>query len=163
MLYISSSECTNSYLPIADEFLINEASLGQLKRRRKDELIRLYTAAGLSDDVHHLTKLELAEAIIAVRDDIASLPPSSPPGRDLNSSDYSSDDGNAAGGEETDIGRYRAPQGLRRRATVNLVHTNQANSRPLKTRSLSLGQINTDYSYPDQLSGGSKNTALAPT
>ncbi|OJA12548.1 hypothetical protein AZE42_08138 [Rhizopogon vesiculosus] len=146
----------------SDEFLINEASLGQLKRRRKDELILLYTAAGLSDDVHHLTKLELAEAIIAVRDDVASLPPSSPPGRDLNSSDYSSDDGNAAGGEETDIGnKYRVPQGLRRRATVNLTHTNQANPHSLKTRSLSLSQIN-NYSYPDELSVGSKNTALPP-
>lgn len=163
MLYISIFGYTDSYLPIADEFLINEASLSQLKRRRKDELIRLYNAAGLSDDVHNLTKLELSEAIIAARDDVASLPPSSP-GRDLNSSDYSSDDGNAAGGEETDFGcRYRVAPGLRRRATVNLVQTNQANSRLLKTRSLSLGQIDTNYSYSDELSVGSRNTALVPT
>jgi hypothetical protein len=33
----------------------------------------------------------------------------------------------------------------------------------LKTRSLSLGQINNSYSYPEELSAGSKNTALAPT
>lgn len=99
-----------------------------------------------------------------MRDDAASLPPSSPPRRDLNSSDYSSDEGNAAGGEETDIGsRYRALPVLQRRATVNLIHTNQTNSRPLKTRSLSLGQINNSYSYPEELSAGSKNTALAPT
>ncbi|KAG0697001.1 hypothetical protein DFH29DRAFT_174803 [Suillus ampliporus] len=146
----------------SDEFLINEASLGQLKRRRKDELLQLYTAAGLSDDVYNLTKLELAQAIIAARDDIVSLPPSSPPGRDA--SDYSSDDGNAGGGEETDIGtKYRLPSGLRRRATVHLA-TNQANSRFLKTRSLSLSHINASHSYPDELYVASKaNGALAPT
>lgn len=146
----------------SDEFLINEASLGQLKRRRKDELLQLYTAAGLSDDAHNLTKLELAEAIIAARDDIVSLPPSSPPGRDA--SDCSSDEGNAAGGEETDIGsRYRVPPGLRRRATVHLA-TNQANSRFLTTRSLSLGHINTSHSFPDELHVAPKtNGAAAPT
>lgn len=122
--------------------------MGQLKRRRKDELLQLYTAAGLSDDAHNLTKLELAEAIIAARDDIVSLPPSSP-GRDA--SDCSSDEGNAAGGEETDAGtRYRVPPGLRRRATVHLA-TNQANSRFLKTRSLSVGHINASHSCPDEL------------
>ncbi|KAG1756367.1 uncharacterized protein EDB91DRAFT_1092276 [Suillus paluster] len=141
----------------SDEFLINEASLGQLKRRRKDELLQLYTAAGLSDDVHSLTKSELAEAIIAARDDIVSLPPSSP-GRDA--SDCSSDDGNAAGDEETDFGaKYRVPPGLRRRATVNLA----ANPRFLKTRSLSLGDINASHSYPDELHVAPKaNGALAP-
>ncbi|KAG1891420.1 hypothetical protein F4604DRAFT_1706174 [Suillus subluteus] len=146
----------------SDEFLINEASLGQLKRRRKDELLLLYTAAGLSDDAHNLTKLELAEAIIAVRDDIVSLPPSSPPGRDA--SDCSSDEGNAAGGEETDAGtRYRVPPGLRRRATVHLT-TNQTNSRFLKTRSLSVGHINASHSYPDELPATSKtNGAVALT
>ncbi|KAG1754355.1 hypothetical protein EDB19DRAFT_1666020 [Suillus lakei] len=144
----------------SDEFLINEASLGQLKRRRKDELLQLYTAAGLSDDAHNLTKLELAQAIIAARDDIVSLPPSSP-GRDA--SDCSSDEGNAAGDEETDVGtRYRVPPGLRRRATVHLT-TNQADSRFLKTRSLSLGHINTSHSYPDELHAAPKtNGALAP-
>lgn len=143
----------------SDEFLINEASLGQLKRRRKDELLQLYTAAGLSDDAHNLTKLELAEAIIAVRDDIVSLPPSSPPGRDA--SDCSSDEGNAAGGEETDAGTgYRVPPGLRRRATVHLA-TNQANSRFLKTRSLSLGHINASHSYPEELPVTSKTNGAA--
>lgn len=143
----------------SDEFLINEASLGQLKRRRKDELLQLYTAAGLSDDPHNLTKLELAEAIIAVRDDIVSLPPSSPPGRDA--SDCSSDEGNAAGGEETDAGTgYRVPPGLRRRATVHLA-TNQTNSRFLKTRSLSLGHINASHSYPDELPVTSRTNGAA--
>lgn len=132
--------------------------MGQLKRRRKDELLQLYTAAGLSDDAHNLTKLELAEAIIAVRDDIVSLPPSSPPGRDA--SDCSSDEGNAAGGEETDAGtRYRVPPGLRRRATVHLA-ANQANSRFLKTRSLSLGHINASHSYPDELPVTSKTNGV---
>ncbi|KAG2116579.1 uncharacterized protein F5147DRAFT_673515 [Suillus discolor] len=142
----------------SDEFLINEASLGQLKRRRKDELLQLYTAAGLSDDAHNLTKLELAEAIIAARDDIVSLPPSSP-GRDA--SDCSSDEGNAAGGEETDAGtRYRVPPGLRRRATVHLA-TNQANSRFLKTRSLSVGHINASHSCPDELPVACKTNGTA--
>ncbi|KIJ69107.1 hypothetical protein HYDPIDRAFT_105676 [Hydnomerulius pinastri MD-312] len=135
----------------SDEFLINEASTRQLLRLRKDELVRLYIAAGLSDDTESFTKPELVEAIIAARDDIASLPPSSPPGRgDGNSSDYSSDDGNIAGDEETDFGtKYRAPPGLRRRATVNGM--GQMGSRGFKTRSLSLGEMNT-HLYPAELS-----------
>jgi hypothetical protein len=130
--------------------LINEASPRQLLRLRKDELVHLYVAAGLSDDPESFTKPELVEAIVASRDDIASLPPSSPPGRGGgNSSDYSSDDGNVAGDEETDdVGTMsHALPGLRRRATVNGM--GQLTARALKARSLSLSQLNT---YPPELS-----------
>ncbi|KAF9246408.1 hypothetical protein BU15DRAFT_39606 [Melanogaster broomeanus] len=135
----------------SDEFLINEAPPRQLLRLRKDELVRLYVATGLSDDAESFTKPELVEAIVAVRDDIASLPPSSPPGRgEGNSSDYSSDDGNVAGDEETDIGtKYRTLPGLRRRATVNGM--GQLGVRAPQARSLSLGQLNT-HPYPAELS-----------
>lgn len=138
--YPSSSD---AYGEIADEFLINEASTRQLLRLRKDELVRLYVAAGLSDDTESLTKPELVDAIISARDDIASLPPSSSPGRgDGNSSDFSSDDGNTAGDEETDAGtKYAAASSLRRRVTVNVI--SKITTRALKTRSLSLGQLNT--------------------
>lgn len=140
---------SDAYGELADEFLINEASARQLLRLRKDELMRIYVVAGLSDDTESLTKPELVDAIISARDDIASLPPSSSPGRgDDNSSDFSSDDGNFAGGEETDAGaKYMAASSLRRRATVNGIgHITRA----LKTRSLSLGQVNA-HSCPVKL------------
>lgn len=134
---------SDTYGAIADEFLINQSSPRQLLRLRKDELVRLYVATGLSDDTESLTKPELVDAIISARDDIASLPPSSPPGRgDGNSSDDSSDDGNVAGDEETDAGtKYTATSSLRRRVTVNGM--SQTTTRALKTRSLSLGYLNT--------------------
>jgi mitogen-activated protein kinase kinase kinase 13 len=137
-LHPSSSD---AYGEIADEFLINEASTRQLLRLRKDELVRLYVAAGLSDDTESVTKPQLADAIISARDDVASLPPSSPPGRgDGNSSDFSSDDGNIAGDEETDTGaKYTEASSLRRRVTVTGM--SQITTRALKTRSLSLGQL----------------------
>lgn len=142
---------SDAYGEIADEFLINEASTRQLLRLRKDELVRLYIAAGLSDDTESLTKPELVDAIISARDDVASLPPSSSPGRgDGNSSDFSSDDGNIAGDEETDVGiKYTAASSLRRRVTVNGM--SQMTARTLKTRSLSLGYLNT-HSCPVELS-----------
>lgn len=110
-------------------------------RLRKDELVHLYNVAGLSEDAESFTKPELVEAIVAMRDDIASPPPSSPPRRpESASSNYSSDDGNVAGDEETDLGiKYRGPVALRRRATVNCVSS--MNSRVLKSRSLSMGQL----------------------
>jgi mitogen-activated protein kinase kinase kinase 13 len=103
----------------ADNYLINEATRRQLLRFRKDELVRLYIAAGLTEDAELLTKPEIVDCIIAARDDIASLPPSSPPdARSSGSSDYSSDGGNVAGGEETDFGsRFR--KGLARRNTIH--------------------------------------------
>ncbi|KAF8559690.1 kinase-like protein [Imleria badia] len=139
------SEADSDRESSSDEFLINEASTRQLLRLRKDELVRLYVAAGLSDDTESLTKPELVDTIISARDDVASLPPSSSPGRgDGNFSDFSSDDGNTAGDEETDV----APS-LRRRVTVNVI--SQITTRALKTRSLSLGQLNT-HSCPVELS-----------
>jgi hypothetical protein len=105
--------------------------------------VRLYIAAGLSDDAETLTKSEIIDAIVAARDDIAELPPSSPPGRgDDNSSEYSSDDGNVAGDEETDIGGPRCRPGgigLRRRATLN--DFGRVNGRPVNGRSLSMGHL----------------------
>lgn len=147
----SHPSSSDTYGELADEFLINEASTRQLLRLRKDELIHLYVAAGLSDDMESLTKPELVDAIISARDDVASVPPSSPPGRgDDNSSDFSSDDGNVAGDEETDVGaKYTAASSLRRRVTVNGM--NQITTRALKTRSLSLGQLNA-HSCPVELS-----------
>ena len=76
---------------LADEYYLNEATSRELLRLRKDELVRLYSTAGLSEDPEHLTKPDLVQAIIAARDDVASVPPSSPSG--FTSSDGSSDDG----------------------------------------------------------------------
>ena len=124
---IGSSEChhylinprSRSCSPIpADNYLINAANLRELLRLRKDELVRLYIAAGLTEDAELLTKQEIADCIIIARDDVASLPPSSPGAGDSGSSDYSSDGGNVAGGEETDFG-HRFRNGMKRRATLN--------------------------------------------
>ncbi|TFY78809.1 hypothetical protein EWM64_g5203 [Hericium alpestre] len=125
----------------SEDHLINEAPPRQLLRLRKDELINLYQSAGLTEDAETLTKQDLVAAIVAARDDVADLPPSSPPGRDGNSSECSSDDGNYAGGEETDIGGHyaTAENGLRRRVTVH--DMGRPNGRLPKGRSLSLGQM----------------------
>lgn len=101
----------------------------------------------MSDDPETLTKQEIVDAIIAARDDLAELPPSSPYGRDgANSSECSSDDGNIAGGEETDAGSRRRTHilGLRRHVTVHGVdHTPNLAVPPLQGRSLSLGHTRT--------------------
>ena len=111
-------------------------------------MIRLYTLAGLSDDADSLTKSELVEAIVSARDDFPELPPSSPPGRGDNSSDYSSDDGNMGGDEETDAGgtnvasnsgRHPAHMGLRRRATLE--EERNSKNRLVKGRSVSMGHL----------------------
>ncbi|THH29084.1 hypothetical protein EUX98_g5106 [Antrodiella citrinella] len=87
-------------------YLIGEAAPRELLRQRKDQLVRLYQLAGLTEDAELLTKHEIVDSIVAARDELAPLPPSSPPGAmDSGSSDYSSDGGNVAGGEETDFGR----------------------------------------------------------
>jgi mitogen-activated protein kinase kinase kinase 13 len=98
----------------------------------------------LSDDPECLTKQEIVDAIITARDDLAELPPSSPYGLDgANSSGYSSDDGNIAGGEETDAGSRRRPNpaGLRRHVTVHDVgHVSAPGPSPVRGgRSFSLG------------------------
>ena len=101
----------------ADNYLITAAEPRRLLRLRKDELVRLYTAAGLPDDAELLTKNEIVDCIVAARDDVVSLPPSSPGPADSASSDYSSDGGNVAGGEETDFG-VGFPNGLKRSVTL---------------------------------------------
>ncbi|GBE81813.1 hypothetical protein SCP_0401860 [Sparassis crispa] len=122
----------------SDDFLIHEADPRQLFRMRKEELVRLYIAAGLTEDAELLTKHEIVDCIVAARDDVAELPPSSPGIGDSNSSDYSSDGGNVAGGEETDFGgKFR--NGLRRRATVQDLGRSARST--AASRSLSLGQL----------------------
>jgi len=127
----------------ADEYYLNDASVKELLRLRKDALVRLYTCAGLSDDFDALTKYDLAEAIISARDDIVDLPPSSPSG--CTSSDGSSDDGHFGGGEETDVNhRFRpaVPNGLRRRVTVHNIVALPTRSKAGRT--ISLGQLDKD-------------------
>lgn len=112
-------------------------------------MIRLYTSAGLTppSSFESLTKPEIVDAIIAAReddDDAVELPPSSPRGESEYSSEGDADDGNIAGGEETDVGsragRTRSiTSPLRRRATVHdLV---RGAGKPIKGRSLSMGQL----------------------
>ncbi|KAK0196827.1 hypothetical protein F5146DRAFT_970913 [Armillaria mellea] len=126
-----------------DDHLINSAPPNQLLRLRKDELVRLYALTGLSEDAEQLTKSDIVDAIITARDDVASLPPSSPPGHG-NSSDYSSDEGNVAENERDDArGISYIPIGnLRRRATTN--DLGKSRGRPLKGRSLSMGTFHGD-------------------
>jgi hypothetical protein len=113
--------------------------------------VRLYALTGLSDDAELLTKSQIVDAIVSARDDLADLPPSSPPGQgDGNSSDYySSDDGNVAGGEETDASRSGRPPaypGLRRRSTLG--EETKSRSTFLKGRSMSMGHLVSHH--PDQ-------------
>ncbi|KAF7974846.1 hypothetical protein HWV62_11225 [Athelia sp. TMB] len=147
----------------SEHYLINTAGPRQLLRLRKDQLIEVYTSAGLTppSSFESLTKPEIVEAIVAAReatdddpddsdgpDESIDLPPSSPRGGSEYSSDGEvgdeQDDGNVAGGEETDaVGSWKRPRGgnnlLRRRATVN--DFGSGSGRPLKGRSLSMGQM----------------------
>jgi hypothetical protein len=129
---------------------------------RKDELVYLYTTAGLTppSSFESLTKPEIVDAIVDARedneggcDDSVELPPSSPrAGSECSSEgeaageDVDNDEGNFAGGEETDASmgaskrmKMGASQ-LRRRATVNELGRGGA-ARPMKGRSLSMGQL----------------------
>ncbi|TBU35504.1 hypothetical protein BD311DRAFT_734731 [Dichomitus squalens] len=133
-----NSDDDEEALDSSDNYLINEAPPRRLLRLRKDELVQLYAAAGLTDDAELLTKPEIVDCIIAARDDVADLPPSSPGVADSGSSDYSSDGGNVAGGEETDFGT-RLRNGLRRRATVH--DLSRATRRYPADRSLSMSHI----------------------
>ena len=133
-----------------------EATERHLLRLRKDELIELYNATGLDDSADDLTKQGLVGAIIAARDDgdgdgeEASLPPSSPRDRDGASSIYSSDndeeseDGNVAGGEETDMNQVTSPRlaatALRRRVTYHNVSRSTSRPQP-KGRTMSMGLL----------------------
>ncbi|KAF8264232.1 kinase-like domain-containing protein [Lactarius quietus] len=119
-------------------YFVNQAPTRELLRLKKCRLQELHQSAGLSDDPESLTKHEIVDAIVAARDDLAELPPSSPYG--ANSSGYSSDDGNIAGGEETDAGSRRRsnPGDLRRHVTVHDVGHVLGPS-PQRGRSFSLG------------------------
>ncbi|KII89063.1 hypothetical protein PLICRDRAFT_40703 [Plicaturopsis crispa FD-325 SS-3] len=119
-----------------DDHLISEASPRHLLRLRKDELVRLYTFAGLTRDAESLTKPEIVQAIVAARDDFASLPPSSPPGAPA--SEYSSE-GDVDELPETPVGAHM----LRRRATINDI--GRADGRPVKNRSVSMGNIDSGF------------------
>ncbi|KAJ7137662.1 hypothetical protein C8R44DRAFT_727888 [Mycena epipterygia] len=120
-----------------DDHLINVASAKELQRLRKDHLVRLYISAGLSDEADTLTKSEIIDSIVAAREDVADLPPSSPRGV---SSDEQENDA-----DEDDVHtpipavRTRYTNGLRRRATVN--EMDRSRSRPSKGRSLSMGHL----------------------
>ncbi|KAK7054633.1 hypothetical protein VNI00_003096 [Paramarasmius palmivorus] len=128
----------------SDEYFISSAPSRVLNRLRKDELIRLYSLAGLSGDAEDLTKSDIIDSIIDARDDIASLPPSSPLGRGGGFSDYSSDDGMP---DDPDVLDDETPRFLRRRATTNDV-SRSSNSRPVKSRSLSMGNVDICESGP---------------
>ncbi|KAI9459501.1 hypothetical protein BJY52DRAFT_1266235 [Lactarius psammicola] len=138
---VSSDEDASDWDSSVDYF-VNQAPTRELLRLKKCRLQDLHRSAGLSDDPECLTKQEIVDAIITARDDLAELPPSSPYGLDgANSSGFSSDDGNFAGGEETDAGSRRRPNpaGLRRHVTVHDVgHAHLAPSPP-RGRSFSLG------------------------
>jgi hypothetical protein len=107
-----------------------------------------------------LTKHEIVDAIVSARDDLADLPPPSPYGNDgANSSECSSDDGNIAGGEETDAGSQRRshPLSLRRHVTVHDVGNTSNHLAPQLGRSLSLGGGYTPTSVNCQIEKRSVN------
>ncbi|KAH9846082.1 hypothetical protein C2E23DRAFT_789657 [Lenzites betulinus] len=141
-------------LDSSDNYLINEAPSRRLLRLRKDELVRLYEAAGLTEDAELLTKPEIVDCIIAARDDVADLPPSSPGVADSGSSDYSSDGGNVAGGEETDFG-HRFRNGLRRRATLH--DLGKTSRKHMPDRCLSMSHI--EHQVDDSPSQGKRKRA----
>ncbi|KAK7037975.1 kinase domain-containing protein [Favolaschia claudopus] len=121
-----------------DDYLINSASSKQLQRLRKDHLVRLYIFAGLSDEAEVLTKNEIIDSIVAARDDLADLPPSSPRGG--SSDEHENDADEQVTHTPTPAARSRFTiGGLRRRATVN--ESNGILARPNKSRSLSMGNL----------------------
>lgn len=120
-----------------DDHLINVASAKELQRLRKDELVRLYISAGLSDEADTLTKTEIIDSIVSARDDVADLPPSSP--RGASSDEHENDADEDEIHTPTPAARSRFANGLRRRATVN--EMDRLRSRPSKNRSLSMGHL----------------------
>lgn len=148
-------------LYIAINFLVNEAPPKQLLRLRKDELVRLYTLAGLTEDPELLTKQEIIDCLVAARDDLASLPPSSPAGPTSSaSSDYSSDGGNVAGGEETDFG-LRRTGALQRRVTVHDLGRTSERAGP--ERCFSLGEIDRRENIITKKSSASLKSSTQPS
>ena len=100
----------------ADEYLLHQADYRELNRCRKDELVRLYSLAGLTGSAEDLTKSDIINSIISGRIDDDEVPPSSPPGK--TDGGYSSDEGHDGGGEETDVAGTSVTSPLRRRSTV---------------------------------------------
>uniref|UniRef100_A0A8H7Y536 Protein kinase domain-containing protein n=1 Tax=Psilocybe cubensis TaxID=181762 RepID=A0A8H7Y536_PSICU len=137
----------------SDEFLLHSASPKRLNRLLKLKLVELYELCGLTGTPQSLTKHELVDAIVNNRDGCASVPPSSPLGKgDGASSEYSSDDAHFAGDEETDAGGSRLPSHgspLKRRVTTH--DFGAAPLRPLKNRSLSMGNISGNNEVPRSL------------
>lgn len=144
-MYVVSFSLEYSFdVSVAVDYLVNQAPGRELLRLRKCRLQDLHRSAGLSDDPETLTKQDIVDAIISARDDLAELPPSSPYDG-ANSSECSSDDGNIAGGEETDAGSRQGshPLGLRRHVTVHDVVRTPNLPPPLQGRSFSLGHTRT--------------------
>ncbi|KAF5331125.1 hypothetical protein D9619_005371 [Psilocybe cf. subviscida] len=128
----------------SDSYLINFASASRLGRLLKADLIRLYHLLGLPDDAELLTKAEIVECVINARDDIASVPPSSPQGGTTvaTSSEGSSDEGRLADEEEVDDLPVRnGPSGSQLRRRVSHQEVTKSPMRPLKSRSLSMGNV----------------------
>nr|GAT51058.1 predicted protein [Mycena chlorophos] len=122
-----------------DHHLIHFASVKELQRLRKDHLVRLYVAAGLSDDPETLTKTEIVDSLVTAREDSDDLPPSSPRGASSDENDGDQDEDQV----QTPLPALRsrfAAHGLRRRATVNN-DSAALTSRPSKSRSLSMGHL----------------------
>ncbi|KAJ7744952.1 hypothetical protein DFH07DRAFT_963486 [Mycena maculata] len=143
-----------------DDHLINVASAKELQRLRKDYLVRLYVSAGLSDEAETLTKSEIIDCIVAARDDVADLPPSSPRGASSDERENDADEDEVL--TPTPGGRTRFANGLRRRATVNN-EMDRVRSRPSKNRSFSMGNllVNTDPDPSTIASGSNLNGASA--
>jgi mitogen-activated protein kinase kinase kinase 13 len=120
----------------------------------------LHRSAGLSDDPETLTKQEIVDAIMTARDDLTELPPSSPYAG-TNSSECSSDDGNFAGGEETDAGNQRRshPLGSRRHVAYNVAHAPNL-AAPQLGRSLSLGHTGVSCQIETRSVGRSQSREL---
>ncbi|KAF8912067.1 hypothetical protein CPB84DRAFT_1761181 [Gymnopilus junonius] len=129
----------------SDDFLINSAPSKTLNRLLKHRLVELYELSGLAGDAESLTKSDIIDAIVNHRDDHASVPPSSPPGKaDGASTDYSSDDGHVAGDEETDAGLshpHLNVNTLRRRVTVHDLGKANGSSKPLRSKPKALVQL----------------------
>ncbi|KAL1721158.1 hypothetical protein EV715DRAFT_249550 [Schizophyllum commune] len=155
----------------SDDYLIHSATTSELQRLRKNDLVRLYHAAGLSEDAESLTRQDIIGAIISARDDDDALgPPSSPPRDGL--SDCSSDDGgNAAADEDDDdvLPEVRAsPMYLRRRATYQGLDSNAFRKKPkTAARSMSMGNVLPTLNVGttrsrSRGSGGSSNGSAGP-
>jgi hypothetical protein len=132
-----------SYCDTADDYLLRFASTKTLARLRKPDLVRLYDLAGLPDEAELLTKHEIIDCLIGAREDQASLPPSSPiPRGDGSSSGSLSDDGNVAGGEETDAvpSQFACGANMTRRR-VTMQDLSKLNGRLPKGRSMSMGNL----------------------